>query len=202
MPCNKAPEHISKSLGGSDIAESSQLQHHYQDLIDLFSQCFAQSHNTRLLKGEGEPIYLPADQSRPFHAIYFAHGFFSSALHECAHWLIAGEERRMQTDFGYWYIPDGRSPEQQQLFEQVEVKPQAIEWILSDAAGFRFNVSVDNLSGEVTDSQPFKDAVYRQVVHYAQHGLPARAELFRAAIAQHYGRPDRIEINRFDPASL
>jgi len=66
------------------------MEHCYQDLIKLFNQCFAESHNTRLEKGGDEPIYLPADASRSYHVIYFAHGFFSSALHECAHWLIAG----------------------------------------------------------------------------------------------------------------
>lgn len=55
---------------------------------------------------------------------------FNSALHEISHWTIAGKERRLLADLGYWYAPDGRTREQQALFEQVEVKPQAIEWLL------------------------------------------------------------------------
>ena len=99
--------------------------HLYQDLINIFQNCFAVEYNTRLLKGDNEPIYLPAEEGRAHHTLFFAHGFFSSALHECAHWLIAGEERRKQVDFGYWYVPDGRNTKQQALFQQVEVKPQA-----------------------------------------------------------------------------
>ncbi len=34
-------------------------------------------------------------------------------------------------DLGYWYAPDGRIEEQQALFEQVEIKPQAIEWLFA-----------------------------------------------------------------------
>ena len=101
--------------------------------------------NTELVAGDDEPIYLPADAEHRHHRIVFAHGFYASALHEIAHWLVAGAKRRDQEDYGYWYCPDGRDKAQQLAFEQVEVKPQAIEWALSVAAGFNFNVSVDNL---------------------------------------------------------
>ena len=161
--------------------------HHYQDLIRLFNTCFESTHNTQLVCGDDEPIYLPADELRPYHAIVFAHGFFSSALHEIAHWLIAGEERRQQVDYGYWYVPDGRNAEQQAQFQQVEVKPQAMEWILSTAAGFQFQFSIDNLNGEETDSEPFKRAVEQQVDVYKQCGLPARAEAFRRVLCDFYG---------------
>ncbi|KTD82508.1 elongation factor P hydroxylase [Legionella waltersii] len=170
--------------------------HHYQDLITLFDQCFSTPYNTRLLKGGDEPIYLPADEQRPYHGIYFAHGFFSSALHECSHWLIAGEERRQLVDFGYWYTPDGRNAEQQALFQKVEVKPQALEWILSKASGYRFRISIDNLSGEETDSEPFKKAVHAQVLSYCERGLPKRAQLFRQALCAFYKTP--TELNKDD----
>ncbi len=179
-----------------------QQHHHYHDLIDLFNQCFELEYNTRLVKGEGEPIYLPADEARPYNAVVFAHGFFSSALHESAHWLVAGEERRKLVDFGYWYAPDGRTAAQQKLFEAMEVKPQAIEWILSVAAGHRFRISVDNLNGEPTDPQPFKQAVYQQVQHYVRVGLSQRAEAFRVAISRHYGIREPINMACFDPISL
>ena len=152
--------------------------HQYQDLIQLFNTCFEATHQTQLVCGDDEPIYLPANANNAFHTVVFAHGFFSSALHECAHWLIAGEERRQLIDYGYWYVPDGRTAEQQAQFQQVEVKPQAMEWILSTAAQFRFQFSIDNLNGEETDSEPFKLAVQQQVLIYQQHGLPARADVF------------------------
>lgn len=162
--------------------------HRYEDLIHLFNTCFESTYNTRLVCGLDEPIYLPADEARSYHSVVFAHGFFSSALHECAHWFIAGEERRKQVDYGYWYVPDGRSAEQQALFQQVEVKPQAIEWMLSMAAGSRFQFSIDNLSGAQTDPEPFKQAVQQQVMIYTQQGLPARAALFHQVISSFYSK--------------
>lgn len=163
------------------------IVHDYRDLIRIFDHCFADSENTRLQKGEAEPIYLPADQDCDFHRIIFAHGFFASALHEVAHWCIAGCARRQQVDFGYWYQPDGRTAAQQRVFEQVEVKPQALEWIFSTACRKVFRVSADNLSGETSDGNAFKQAVYQQVLSYCACGLPPRAERFRAALAACYG---------------
>ena len=162
--------------------------HHYEDLITIFHSCFSEDYNTRLVKGDNEPIYLPIDKQRNFNIICFAHGFFSSALHECSHWLIAGAERRKLVDFGYWYMPDGRNAEQQALFQQVEVKPQAIEWILSKACGHKFRVSVDNLDGAESDTEPFKQAVYAQVQHYCAFGLSERARRFRDALSVFYGQ--------------
>lgn len=160
--------------------------HHYEDLISIFDACFGVEYNTRLVKGDNEPIYLPADEYQNFHALCFAHGFFSSALHECSHWLIAGEERRKQVDFGYWYTPDGRTVEQQGLFQQVELKPQALEWILSKATGHKFRVSIDNLNGTESDTLEFKQAVYEQVKYYCTVGLPPRAQCFRNALSAFY----------------
>lgn len=171
--------------------------HHYQDLITLFNQCFAEEYNTRLVKGDDEPIYLPADEQRSYHAICFAHGFYSSALHECSHWFIAGEQRRTLVDFGYWYVPDGRNAEQQALFQQVEVKPQAVEWILSVAAGHKFRVSVDNLDGDKADTQAFKDAVYQQVLHYCAQGLTKRVTIFRNALCDFYKTPVELKAEQF-----
>lgn len=171
--------------------------HHYQDLIAIFNNCFALSHNTHLVKGDEEPIYLPADEQRSYHAIFFAHGFFSSALHECAHWLIAGEARRKLVDFGYWYAPDGRNAEQQVLFQQVEVKPQAMEWILSKASGHKFRVSIDNLNGEEADATGFKQAIYEQVLAYCACGLSERANIFREALSQFYKQPLLLDGNDF-----
>ena len=174
------------------------MEHQLNDIIHIFNQCFELEYNTKLVKGGDEPIYLPADQEYPYHRIYFARGFYSSALHEISHWLVAGKARRQLEDFGYWYEPDGRSQERQRDFEKVEVKPQAIEWILSDAAGFRYFASADNLNGNPGDTQPFKQAVYEQVKVYAQQGLPKRAETLRKALCAFYGTEDNIDLSRFD----
>ena len=157
-----------------------------QDLIRLFDQCFAASHNTCLLGGGAEPSYLPADAWQPLHRIVFTRDYFRSALHEVAHWCVAGAARRQQVDFGYWYAPDGRTAAQQTAFEQVEVKPQALEWLFCEAAGHRFRVSLDNLSGEATDPLPFSRRVLAQVHHYLDNGIPERAACFIDALLTHY----------------
>ncbi|MBT0587437.1 elongation factor P hydroxylase [Alteromonas sp. SM 2104] len=155
------------------------------ELITLFNQTF-KALNTRLVRGAGEPIYLPADAQAHYHRIEFAHGFFNSALHEVAHWCIAGEQRRQQVDYGYWYCPDGRNDEQQQAFEQVEVKPQAIEWAFSTSAGRFFRVSTDNLAGVEPDRTAFAHKVSNALQHYLQHGFPSRAHQFIDALHTHY----------------
>jgi len=134
----------------------STMSHHYQDLINLFEKTFFEQYNTRLVKGEDEPIYLPLSKEYPYHRIVFAHGYFASALHELAHWFVAGKERRTLEDYGYWYQPDGRDEAQQKIFEGVEIKPQAIEWALSVASNKSFNVSADNLNGAEADTVNFK----------------------------------------------
>lgn len=168
------------------IAMRHVMSHIYQDLITVFNQQFATSENTQLVKGEDEPIYLPADQIIGHHRIIFAHGFYASALHEISHWCIAGEKRRKLVDFGYWYAPDGRDAMQQAEFEKVEVKPQAIEWAFCVAAGFAFNVSADNLNGVETDRFAFQAKVKKQVSAYLHHGFPPRAQQFIDALIAFY----------------
>ena len=133
--------------------------------------------NVTLIRGDFEPEYFPAQKGHPAR-IQFAHGFFNSALHEISHWTIAGDQRRLLPDLGYWYEPDGRSQEQQALFEQVEVKPQAIEWLFSQAFGRKFRVSLDNLNGDTGDDSQFKDAVFHQVQQFfsAKSPLPRDAK--------------------------
>lgn len=178
------------------------MEHHYQDLITIFNDCFFAQYNTLLVKGEDEPLYLPADEKRPHSELFFAHGFFASALHESSHWLIAGEKRRQLVDFGYWYLPDGRSSEEQELFQSVEIKPQAMEWILSKAAGSRFRVSIDNLNGSEADTNAFKEAVYQQVKVYCEKGLSERAKKFRNALCHFYGTSQDLKAEDFDLTTL
>jgi len=165
---------------------SDQYQHQYQHLITLFNQEFSQSYNTRLVKGGDEPLYSPADEHCEYHQIIFAHGYYASALHEIAHWCIAGKERRLLEDFGYWYEPDGRNEQQQKAFEQVEIKPQALEWAFCIAAQKKFNVSADNLNGYCADLVSFKKAVYQQVLQYLAVGFPQRSQQLIRALASFY----------------
>ena len=160
--------------------------HQYEDIITIFNNTFENQFNTILVRGDDEPIYLPSDVLNAQHQIIFAHGFYSSALHEIAHWLVAGEKRRLLEDYGYWYEPDGRSMEQQIEFEKVEIVPQALEWCLCIACGIKFDVSVDNLSGIEIDRFAFKGKVKKQALAYLEKGFSIRSEKLILACNKFY----------------
>jgi len=160
--------------------------HQPETLIRLFDQTFYASENTRLIRGGDEPIYLPAHADCPYHQIVFAHGFFASALHEIAHWCIAGKSRRQLVDYGYWYEPDGRCVQTQAAFTSVEARPQAVEWVLAKACHKSFVVSLDNLSLELDDFSEFKQAILTEIQTMREQGLPPRALVFQQALAKHY----------------
>ena len=159
--------------------------------------------NVNLVKGDFEPEYFPATATQPAR-IQFAHGFFNSALHEISHWSIAGEQRRLLPDLGYWYAPDGRTQEQQVLFEQVEIKPQAIEWLFAQAFGRKFRVSLDNLTGEGGDGRTFKDNVFAQVQRYfnGEAKLPRDAKRFIECICYCTRGGKTLQIAEFERKNL
>ena len=153
----------------------------------LFAECFTQGFATRLVGGAEEPLYLPAEAEGQLHCIFYRQDFFASALHEVAHWCIAGAVRRTQVDYGYWYAADGRNRDQQHDFDRVEVKPQAIEWHFALAACHPFRISNEKLSQQASSSGQFAASVAQQAGHYCQSGLPERAEQFRQRLAGHFG---------------
>ncbi|MFV0477419.1 MAG: elongation factor P hydroxylase [Parahaliea sp.] len=163
-----------------------------EELVAVFAHCFADLEQTRLIGGASEPLYVPAGEWHEgevsqYHRLYFREDYFASALHEISHWCIAGPERRQQRDFGYWYAPDGRSPQQQQAFQTVEVRPQALEWCFAQACGFRFQVSLDNLAGGEAarcNERHFIEQVCKEGLRLQAQGLPLRAARFFAALAQ------------------
>ena len=152
----------------------------------LFNCLFHKSENTVLINGlgvgESEPIYVPANHSEPAKIIY-AHGFLSSALHEVAHWCYAGPERRKQVDYGYWYAGEQRSQQEQHLFEQVELVPQAYEYVLSRACGLEFKVSLDNFNPDVKlDREGFNKKVLLTAQQKKLEGLSARLQMILHAL--------------------
>lgn len=161
-------------------------------IIEVFNALFMAGEGTVLVAGSGEPIYLPRQGAEPYHQVVFANGFAASALHEVAHWCVAGPARRLQVDFGYWYKPDGRTAAEQQQFELVEVKPQAMEWTFAVAAGRSFHFSADNLSGTICPQswRAFQERVAQQAQSYAANGLPRRARQFSAALAEAFATGD------------
>ena len=167
------------------------MTHQNNDIIRIFNETFFDQYQTRLELGGDEPIYLPADEQHDYHRIIFARGYYASALHEIAHWLVAGPERRLLEDFGYWYEPDGRTAEVQAEFENVEVRPQAYEWIIAVSAGFPFNVSCDNLNGDFEpDRLAFMQRVHREVMSILATGLPPRVAQLSAALRAFYQTPE------------
>ena len=170
-----------KHLLAADLWEAG-VEHLLQQLNPWLQEHW----QTALVASDSEPLYLPADASRPYHEIHFAHGYFNSALHELAHWCVAGEARRQLLDYGYWYAEDGRNADQQQQFEQVEVYPQAIEWHLALACGRTFRVSADNLSLPNYDTLPFAMRVYDKAISLRASGLSARTARLQQKLAEIY----------------
>lgn len=164
-------------------------------VIEVFNSLFIESERTKLIGGADEPIYLPYTEQRELAELYFRADYERSALHEIAHWCVAGPKRRELEDFGYWYQPDGRSAQQQQAFFQVEVEPQALEWLFAIAAGIPFRVSVDNLNGEPLDTTPFRLDVQRAAKRRLVNGLPERPAKLIAAFHQQCPQSqwDRVE---------
>ena len=172
-----------------------------EDVVKVFADTFAEQFNTILVSGAKEPFYQAARAGEPA-KIFARADYFSSALHEVAHWCVAGPKRRLCDDFGYWYEADGRSPEQQAAFEHVEVYPQSLEWAFHIACGKRFMISVDNLSHDNQASTRFSHAVSVKAQALQGAGYPNRAAQFITALEHHYQRPGAVASFDFNLAAL
>ena len=168
---------------------SLQRDHAPVVLERVFNHCFLDSENTRLIGGASEPLYLPADKDCAENRLYYREDFFASALHEAAHWCIAGRERRGLRDFGYWYEPEGRSIDQQASFLAAEARPQALEWYFSMACGYPFQPSLDSFDPEGYEAmyRTFVGRVVAQAGRLRATGLPLRAGRFFDALAAEFG---------------
>ena len=157
-----------------------------EEICRGFHASFEQEYRTRLLGGAAEPLYQPATNEASWHKVFFREDFAASALHEAAHWCIAGYARRQQLDFGYWYMSQ-RDVEQQRAFEELEATPQGLEWIFSIAAGVPFRVSCDNFDERALALDRFRDMVREAAQEWLAGGLPPRAGRFARALSQHAG---------------
>jgi elongation factor P hydroxylase len=151
-----------------------------EEVAEVFGTVFA-GRQVRLSGGHPEPFYRAPRYGRPAE-IRFTRDYLSSCLHEVAHWCLAGEARRRQDDYGYWYSPDGRDAEAQAAFFRAEARPQALEWAFAQACGAEFRISCDNLGGEVNGVEAFTRGVGARLVIYLEGGLPVRARHFIAAL--------------------
>ena len=170
-------------------------QHRLITVVDVFDKLFNKPYRTCLIGGAEEPLYKPAAHSDQLHRLFFREDYLSSALHEVAHWSIAGPHRLLKQDYGYWYRPDGRSSHEQRLFEKVEVKPQALEWMFSIACGHDFSISLDNLNGSGRDDADsrllFRRAISNQCINWCKsEKLPTRAYQFIQGLMEAFSTPD------------
>lgn len=155
-------------------------------IIRVFDSTFALAYRTVLQGGAPEPEYVPPSAAEPGR-ILFREDFAASALHEVAHWCIAGRARRCRHDYGYWY-ESARDEAAQARFEAAEARPQAMEWIFSNAAGLAFRVSCDNLGQDSASRARLRAAVGKEARAWLVRGLPLRAGQFAAALAAASGQ--------------
>lgn len=173
-----------------------------QRVVDSFRRCFEKRYNTVLIGGAEEPLYRPSNSESQPHQIFFRSNYLASALHEAAHWCIAGEERRQQEDYGYWYSPDGRDEARQALFERVEVKPQALEWMFSIACGQPFRVSADNLESALGPSEAFLKNVAEQAQQFCGSQIPPRGRMLVEALSKEFSTENVFSAERYLRAKL
>lgn len=147
----------------------------------VFDACFRQRYRVEMRGGAVEPYYEPAVNGAPAR-LWFREDFAASALHEAAHWCIAGAERRRLPDFGYWYVPAPRDLAAQSRFEAVESEPQALEAWLSAAAGRAFRPSFDDVGNDDRDRCRFLAALAQARERLESRGSPARARTLAAAL--------------------
>ena len=153
-----------------------------KEVVATFNRLFQETEGTVLVGGASEPFYVPGQPNQ----VLFRADYVRSALHEVAHWCVAGRRRRGLPDYGYWYTPDGRSAERQAAFFLVEAKPQAIESLFCEALNVAFAPSVDNLVHASSDSalRAFEKRIGVWRARLLGGGLPRRASRFMAALAR------------------
>ena len=159
---------------------------------EAFAQSLGAQHPVRLVGGFDEPLYLPATDSRAAE-IRFRHDYPSSALHEVAHWCLAGARRRALEDYGYWYEAD-RGYKAQHAFESVEARPQALEWVFSRAVGCAFRVSADNLS--IGIGERFRDMIRAEARLFTTK-MPPDGLRFANALAKLTGHQDFLSTDHY-----
>ena len=151
----------------------------------VFNRQFASSHRTVMVGGSVEPLYLPVRGIEPA-LVAYTHDYPASALHEAAHWCLAGPARRQLRDYGYWYLPGPRNPEQRRAFFAAELDVQALEAEFARVAGVKFVVSADDFEAPAHELEAFMQCVCLRSAAYRRH-LPDRAARMRDALAVEIG---------------
>ena len=121
-----------------------------RSIAGLFNVRLGPQYATLLIGGADEPLYLPA-RCRERALLRYTRDYARSALHELAHWSLAGARRRGLVDFGYWYSAPPRSDAEQAKFFAAELRVQALERQFCEVCGLAFQVSADNIGVDASD---------------------------------------------------
>ena len=141
--------------------------------------CTFSDHSVVMHGGYREPMYIPGMDVAE---IRYTLDHTASALHEAAHWCIAGRRRRRNTDYGYFCEPPPRSGMHRVRFEDVEIEAQSVEVLLAEAAGSQFQPSADDVDVPLFLLEAFSSRILERARERRQVGLPKRADKFRAAL--------------------
>tara|TARA_Y100000991_G_scaffold212109_1_gene195639 strand:+ start:547 stop:1113 length:567 start_codon:yes stop_codon:yes gene_type:complete len=155
-------------------------------ISSVFAASLGDDYHTELVGGASEPLYKPADGGAPAQ-LYFREDFPASALHEVAHWCIAGIQRRRQEDFGYHYIAGPRDARQQAAFFELELHTQSLESAFARALGLEFQPSADNLEADIDGFAAAIEAHTRALETWLASPAGTRARRFIQALEQASG---------------
>ena len=153
----------------------------HTEIAACFNAAFYHPHATQMRGGASEPLYLPAAKGEPA-LLCYREDFAASALHEAAHWCIAGKRRRALVDFGYNYEPPPRSEAAQQQFFALELRAQALEALFAKAAGVEFRPSADNLQADLSTFVERLRVALPDVSHWVRESADTRARQFIDAL--------------------
>ncbi len=152
----------------------------------VFNAEFFDSHHTLMSGGATEPLYEPVAGATPARITY-TRNYPASALHEAAHWCLAGPGRRQWRDYGYPYVPGPRSAQQRAGFFAAEADVQALEAVFARTCGVRFVVSADDFDASAAELERFAGVVAERTLARAAN-LPPRARRFCEALAMEFDR--------------
>ena len=170
------PDRRTQPVARSDC--SAPLTMTDRDICERFNGGPGLRYGARLEGGAPEPLYEPATGASSA-IIRYRLDYAQSALHEIAHWCIAGRERRALADYGYWYVPPPRTAEERARFFVVESRVQGLEALLAELAGVRFHVSLDDPGADADD---FAEHVLQASAMWRATSLPARTVAVMVAL--------------------
>jgi len=156
-----------------------------QRIAATFNRLYGRPYRTLLVGGGAEPWYEPPVGDASGRIVY-RHDYPASALHEAAHWCLAGARRRRLRDYGYWYVPGPRNAEQRSAFFAVEARVQGLEAVLAGVCDVRFVVSADDFAAPQSELDAFAGAVDAAIASLRRDGLPTRAAALHDALAAEF----------------